>query len=473
MSMKHPQHWRSLHLGDVGTWSGGGTPSKLNAAFWTDGTIPWVSPKDMKVFRLVQAEDHITAAAIEGSATKIVPQDSVLMVVRSGILAHSFPVAVCATPVTLNQDMKALTPDEGVDAVFIAYFLVSSGSRIIRECAKNGTTVASIEFAALKGVSIGIPPLQEQRDIVAAIEAHFSRLDAAEQGLKRVQAKLKHARASVLKAAVEGRLVLTEAALARAEGRRYEPASALLARVLAERRARWAERGERGKYKEPVAPETEGLPELPEGWVWTSLDSLANVSGGFAKDAKNTDGRLVPYLRVANVQKGRLNLEDVRSILATEDRIQQLRLEVGDVLMNEGGDRDKLGRGWVWNGELPECIHQNHVFRARMWSKVFDSRYISHYANSQGDSYFMDQGKQTTNLASISMSRVKMLPVALPPAAEANRIVAEVDRRLSVLDQVEALVDRSLSRCASLRQSILKRAFEGRLVPPSAEVTPE
>jgi type I restriction enzyme S subunit len=161
------------------------------------------------------------------------------------------------------------------------FYRVQSQSFIDDMCSKlQGVVYPAIRPADVLGHAFLVPRLEDQRKIVAAIEAHFSRIDAAEQGLKRVQAKLKHARASVLKAAVEGRLAPTEAALARAEGRRYEPASALLARVLTERRARWAERGERGQYKEPVAPEPEGLPELPEGWVWASLDGLAYVGTG-------------------------------------------------------------------------------------------------------------------------------------------------------------------------------------------------
>ena len=313
-----------------------------------------------------------------------------------------------------------------------------------------------------------IAPLSEQGYIIASIETDFSRIDAAVVSLKRAKANVKRARASVLKAAVEGRLVPTEAALARAEGRDYEPASTLLTRFLTERRTRWAESGGRGKYKEPASPDIRGTSRLPEGWTWASMDALAHVVGGITKDSKQTSGRSVPYLRVANVQRGRLDLAEVKTIVAPEPKIEALRLEIGDILLNEGGDRDKLGRGWIWRGELPECIHQNHVFRARLWLRAFDSRYLSHYANTQGDSYFLDQGKQTTNLASISLSKVKALPIALPPAAEINRILAEVDRRLSVLDALDATLDANLARCAKLRQSILKRAFEGRLVRPGA-----
>lgn len=334
----------------------------------------------------------------------------------------------------------------------------------IEQAARTTAGIFKVSQGDLHAIRLMVPPLRVQERVVSVVETQFSRLDAATASLGRAKANLKRARASVLKAAVEGRLVPTEAALARSTHRDYEPASRVLARSLAARRAKWPESG-KGKFREPAAPEGIALTPLPEGWSWAALDGLAAIVCGIAKDSSQSNGRSVPYLRVANVQRGRLNLEEVKSIIAPDSKIDAIRLQVGDILLNEGGDRDKLGRGWVWNGEIPECIHQNHVFRARLWLEEIYPKYISHYANTQGDRYFADQGKQTTNLASISLSTVKALPVALPPIAEQERILAEVDRRLSVLDALELAVTANLTRCARLRQSILKRAFEGRLVP--------
>jgi type I restriction enzyme S subunit len=395
-----------------------------------------------------------------------------LVVEGNGSLSQLGRVAVWtgAIPGCVHQNhLIKVRPRTGVTSKWLLYWLLSPEGRSAIEAVGSSTSgLNTLSISKVEGLPVRLRPLAEQHRIIDAIETHFSRLDAAVASLTRAKANLKRARASVLKAAVEGRLVPTEAALARAEGREYEPASVLLARILAERKAAWAASGARGKYAEPVAPEMDDLPKLPEGWCWASMDAVAQVVGGITKDAKQTDGRLVPYLRVANVQRGRLDLTEIKTILATEQKIEALRLQPGDVLLNEGGDRDKLGRGWVWRGEIPECIHQNHVFRARLWSPVFDSRYLSHYANTEGDRYFLKEGKQTTNLASISLSKVKVLPVALPPVREIGRVLGEVDRRLSVLDALDATVDANLARCARLRQSILKRAFEGRLVPAEA-----
>ena len=321
----------------------------------------------------------------------------------------------------------------------------------------------------MSGITLPLAPLPEQRRIVAEIEKQFTRLDASVELLKRAQANLKRYRASVLKAACEGSLVPTEAELARAEGRDYEPAGVLLERILAERRARWeSQEKRRGKYKEPSAPDTSGLPELPEGWAWATLATISELKGGVTKGQRYRTGqtlREVPYLRVANVQRGYLNLKQLSMIETTEQTINLLRLVPGDVLFTEGGDRDKLGRGWIWRGEVDDCIHQNHIFRSRVFSNTVAPEMISWWGNSFGQDFFSRVGKQTTNLASINLSVLSQFPVPLPPLAEQQRIVAEVERRLSVIQQAEATVTASLARADRLRQSILKQAFSGQLVP--------
>lgn len=164
--------------------------------------------------------------------------------------------------------------------------------------------------------------------------------------------------------------------------------------------------------------------------------------GGIAKGQRRASGdtlQLVPYLRVANVQRGYLDLADVKQIEASAEEIAELRLVPGDVLFNEGGDRDKLGRGWVWNGELPLCIHQNHVFRARIRFGVLHPKLLSWYANTCGQQYFLEHGKQTTNLASINMTKLGALPVPVPPLREQARILEEVEKHLSDIDAGVAL----------------------------------
>ena len=204
MKQELPKNWESWRLADVGQWSGGGTPSSSHAAFW-NGDIPWVSPKDMKVSAITTTQDHITQAAVENSAAKLIPAQSVLFVARSGILAHSFPVATTRVPVTINQDLKAIAPIEVIEAEYLAWALRASEKQILGSCSKHGTTVHSIEMPALKDLRVPVPPLPEQRRIVAKVEELFTELEKGVDSLSAARAQLEAYRQSVLKDAFAGR----------------------------------------------------------------------------------------------------------------------------------------------------------------------------------------------------------------------------------------------------------------------------
>jgi len=358
----------------------------------------------------------------------------------------------------VNQHVCIIRPDGRLDPSFLRWHLASPLKQRLINSVESGATRQALTKEKILGFEVPLPSVSEQQAVVAEIEKQFSRLDEAVAGLQRVKANLKRYKAAVLKSAVAGRLVDTEADLARREGRDYETGAQLLQRILETRRRQWQGKG---KYKEPAAPDTTDLPELPEGWVWARLDSLAALKGGITVDSKRQDptARAVPYLRVANVQRGYLDLSEVKTINAPATDIAELRLQHGDILFNEGGDRDKLGRGWIWEGQLSDCIHQNHVFRARLVSGDILPRLVSWWGNSFGKDYFQREGKQTTNLASINLGKLSAFPVPLPPLPEQHRIVAEVDRLLSIAREAEAEVDANLRRAQGLRQAILQRAF--------------
>ncbi|TWH03142.1 type I restriction enzyme S subunit [Nocardioides sp. J9] len=171
--------WKRVRLKEVGTWYGGGTPSKSEPSFWTGGDVPWLSPKDMGPEVLKSTIDHVTDAAVTGSSTKLVPAGSVAIVTRSGILERTMPVALVPFATTMNQDMKAVVPRADIDARWIAWGLRAYERELLRETRKAGTTVASIEMPRFYDFELPLPALDEQRRIVAIIEDHISRLDAA------------------------------------------------------------------------------------------------------------------------------------------------------------------------------------------------------------------------------------------------------------------------------------------------------
>ncbi|WP_197940685.1 restriction endonuclease subunit S [Sphingomonas sp. HMP6] len=208
----------------------------------------------------------------------------------------------------------------------------------------------------------------------------------------------------------------------------------------------------------------EWLGEVPAHWTVAPLKYIARVQTGVAKgkDMQGRDSALVPYLRVANVQDGYLDLSDVAEIEMPLADIERYLLQVGDVLMNEGGDFDKLGRGDIWQGQVAPCIHQNHVFAVRptgvspKWLNTFTGSSFAQF-------YFMGRSKQSTNLASISSRNVMDLPVVVPPSGEqlalAQAVKSEVERLMSLIDQAET----AIALLAERRAALISAAVTGKI----------
>lgn len=296
--------------------------------------------------------------------------------------------------------------------------------------------------------------VDQQRHIVAEIEKQFSRLDEAVANLKRVKANLKRYKAAVLKTAVEGRLVETEAELARREGRSYETGEQLLQRILNTRRSQWKGRG---KYKEPTALDTTDLPELPEGWVWATVESLSmRVTDGVHKKPSYVD-QGIPFVTVKNLTAGDgISFDDLNYVTpeAHEEFCKRTHPERGDILITKDGT---LGVVRLIDTDRPFSVF---VSVALVKPVVYDlSRYLATAFESpvvQGQMVPKGSGLQHIHLEDL---RADCIP--MPPIAEQMRIVAEVDRRLSLLRQTEAQVDANLQRAELLRQSTLATAFRG------------
>ena len=375
-------------------------------------------------------------------------------------------VVIASVPLATNQGFKSFILSSGIDSNFVYYLLLRSKEEI--QALGVGTTFKEVSATKAATIPLPLPPLAEQRRIVAEIEKQFTRLDASVAALKRVQANLKRYRASVLKAACKGKLVPIEAELARSEGRDYEPADQLLERILLERRARWgAQEKRRGKYKEPAAPDPSDLPELPEGWVWVNLDQIVYLlEGGSAIAATNTPSSR-KVLRSSAVRNGFIDLNDYRYLPDDAIRASDPYIVSGDLLFTRlSGTLEYVGNCAVV-GELTgqKIEFPDRVFRGRCPSSVspyyiqicFSTRVLRESLEARA--------KSSAGHQRISLSDLREFCIPLPPLAEQFRIAAEVGRRLSVTQQAEATVEANLTRAERLRQSILKQAFSGKLVP--------
>ncbi len=445
---KIPSGWRWISIGEVGKIVTGNTPSTKDRANYGND-IPFVKPPELIDKGIRSAPDSLSTKGTQSA--RVLPAGAVLVSCIGGL----GKTGLAKVPIAFNQQINAVIFDERVLPEFGFYY-----AQTLKEwlySVASATTLPIVNKGKFQRAPFPLAPLSAQKRIVAEIEKQFSRLDEAVASLKRVKANLKRYKTAVLKAAVEGKLTEDW----RKAHPDVEPASELLKRILAERRAKW---NGKGNYREAKVPDTLELPPLPEGWVWARLDALASLKGGITvdKNRKSAHARMIPYLRVANVQRGYLDLAEIKKIDAPETDIKKLRLEHGDVLFTEGGDRDKLGRGWIWEGQLPECIHQNHVFRARLYSHDVSPKLISWWGNSFGQKYFMREGKQTTNLASVNLTKLSEFPLPVPPVPEQDLIVLEVEQRLSIVEAFDAVLGANLSRAERLRQTILHEAFIGK-----------
>ncbi len=328
----------------------------------------------------------------------------------------------------------------------------------------NQESMRNIGQESIRRIAVPLPPSAERDRIVGEIEKHFTRLDEAVATLKAVQAKLKRARASVLKAAVEGRLVPTEAELARAEGRSYEPASVLLERILAERRARWPE-GK--KYQPPAEHNVSGQHALPWGWAIASLSQLISepLRNGRSAPA-SPDGSGIRTLTLTAITQRRFTDANTKLTTATREEVGELWLEPGDLLIQRSNAPELVGTVALFSGPKHWAVFPDLLIRARVCELVRPSWVETVLRSARTRSYFRSRAQGIAgSMPKIDQDTVERALVPLPPASEQARIVAEVERRLSVIDSLERTVEETLTRCGRLRQSILKRAFEGKLVP--------
>jgi type I restriction enzyme S subunit len=367
------------------------------------------------------------------------------------------------------------------------YFVYAIQSPLIRKRIVEITTGVAqqkVSLGRFANLFLPIAPLSEQRRIVAKIEELFSDLDAGVAALERVRANVKRYRAAVLKAAVEGKLTADW----RAQHPDTEPASVLLDRILTERRRHWekdqlakfAQAGKQSpkgwqlKYKAPIraqnhtAQDEDGTAyDLPGGWTWASIDELAvHITKGSSPGWQGFDyvESGIPFVRSQNVRWGLLDLNELVYI-APAFNLSHMNsvINEGDVLLNLVGA--SVGRSAIASREVHGANSNQAVGIIRVASSSISNKLLMLFLLSPHLQNYIGDTKADVARANFNLDDVRPTPVPLPPTAEQEQIVAEVERRLSIVDEIEAQVEANLKRAARLRQGILKRAFEGRLVP--------
>ena len=455
--MELPEGWAWANTSEVCASVRDGTHDTPK---YFDEGIPLVTSKNLRNDRI----DFSTARNIS-------LEDHQQISIRSGVEDGDILFAMIGTignPVVVNEDREFSIKNIGlfkkneqiINSNYLKFWLSShSFQKILDDQALiKGTTQKFIPLANLRIFPVTLPPLNEQKRIVAKIEELRERSQKARSHLSAIPNLCDKFRQSVLAAAFRGDLTADW----REQNPDVEPASVLLERIRRDGQQRSIR-----KKTNLGELDLSTLPEIPETWKWEQLIKISGLLGGVTKGRK-FNGQVtvqVPYLRVANVQDGFLDLEEIKEIEVLPEDINKYRLEHGDILFTEGGDRDKLGRGTVWRNEIAGCIHQNHVYRSRLYSSEMLPEYVSLAAKSKyAKDYFFHNASQTVNLASINMTTLGKLPLPIPPTDEQKEICSIVYKLFEIAEIIKTNHSKLFHQLDQLDRSILAKAFRGELV---------
>ena len=382
-------------LGDICSIVSGTTPKSNRPEYW-DGDINWVTPAELNDDSdiIYESQRKITEQAVQDSSLKPFPAGTVLLSSRAPI----GKVAIAGVEMYCNQGFKNLICSNRIYNRYLYHFLKNSTEYL--NSLGRGATFKEISKSIVENIEIPLPPLDEQRRIAAVLDKVSGLIAKRREQLDKLDELVK---------------------------------------------ARFVE-----MFGDPVLN--------PMDWPTYHLADMADIVSGITKGRKTKEQNLieVPYMAVSNVKDGHIDWTTIKTILATQSEIDQYRLLPDDVLMTEGGDPDKLGRGAIIQKPLENCIHQNHIFRVRLNENVILPVYFAEFLQHQkAKQYFLRCAKQTTGIASINMTQLKELPTLVPPRALQKDFTNTVER----INKSKLTIQQSLDKLEVLKKALIQQYF--------------
>ena len=459
-----PKGWIQASLADVGILHCGQSPSVSDVNHEGNGT-PYVTGPDQW--------DGVTLTVDKWTTNpkRIVPDGCIFITVKGAGVGTLFAGVACA----IGRDVYAFEPVKTISRSFIEHSLRFNILEVLRHAKGD---IPGLSKSHILDHVTKFPPLNEQRRIVSKIEELFSDLDAGVAALKRAKANLKRYRAAVLKAAVEGKL--TEEW--RAKHPHAEPASKLLARILTERRQKWESdqlakfaaagkeppKGWKEKYVDPTPPDLTDESSIPDGWSWANVETICSdiVDCPHSTPAWTIDGKIC--VRTTEFRPGQLDLTDVRFVSEAtfHERIARLKPQPGDVIYSREGAI--LGIACIIPDGVELCLGQ----RMMLMRALCSGQFLMHVLNAPVTLSQVRKLAGGSASPHLNVADIKQFLIPLPPLAEQSEIAYEVELRFSVITAAGREIEHALVRAARLRQSILKQAFEGKLVPQDPDDEP-
>lgn len=457
-SQELPPGWAVARFDEIYDIIGGGTPSTKNKAYW-EGDIPWVSSSDILGPREIVPRRFITKEAVDNSATNLVPEGSIIVVTRVGL----GKVAIAPVPICFSQDSQALIPKiELIDTDYALYYL-SIATQEFKQVSR-GTTIEGVTKKQLASMTMPIPPLAEQRRIVAKIGLIFEYANQAEKNIILTKQKNAFFLPTILAAATTGELTCGWR-----RGRHLNNASNLIDRIGRERNEAWHQGS--GKvsaqhYPAPQNLESDDLPLLPIEWAWASLDQLVKegrpIVYGVIKPGPSIEGG-VPIVKVNNIVDGApINVSSLdRCSPERAGKFPRSTLSEGDLVISKDGS---IGRVGLVPKELTGGNVTQHVMKVTPHSLIHGP-YLMRALQSPFIQKWLRGRTKGVALQGVNVEDFRKIPIPIPPHEEQLEIARRLDALIDFSQDINSQVGRSLRRLKSTRQSVLIRAFEGKLVP--------
>jgi type I restriction enzyme, S subunit len=453
-SLNLPQNWIVAKLEDlVIKIVGGGTPSKQNSAYY-QGNIPWMSVKDMTTRRPQAMSDHITLEAVANSATKLIPPDTIIIATRMSlgkVVRVPFEVAI-------NQDLKALFLPKDIEKDFIEYWFLAEASHI--QSLGTGTTVKGIRLEVLQQLEVPLPPLNEQRRIVAKIDALKARSQRVKEELEAIPALLDQFRQSVLAAAFCGDLTADW----REKNPDVEPISERVQFIIEEN----SKKSNREKIRAERIQQEEWFftlkDEIPENWLELNfMDVTWLITCGVAKKPNYVE-RGIPFLSAQNAKPFKANLNDIRYI--SEEDFKKFTVggkpEKNDILYSRVGA--KFGEAAKVPFDFDFAIYVSLTLIKPVHSLI-ESDFLVAFLNSVHGLIQAQGGIWGSGIQNLNVENVRRYRIPLPPVSEQQEIISRVDALFKIADDIEQQYQEAKAYLDQLNQSILAKAFRGELVP--------
>lgn len=469
-----PYSWTQVRVSDAGVCITGNTPSTKDSSNYGGG-VPYIKPPQLNN-QIVSTGDE--SLSEKGAAlARVLPENSVLV----SCIGNLGRTALNTVPVAFNQQINAIVPNDAIFHKFLFYQAQSTEFRHQLEEKATATTISIVNKGNFEKILVNIAPLNEQKRIVAKIEELFSELDNGIAALKTAREQLKVYRQAVLKHAFEGKRT---AKWREENADKLESPEQLLARIEQEREARYQHQQEDweaaskegkkpGKPKKlatltpvPEAAKKE-FPQLPSGWSYIRLGNLIDepTYGTSAKCDYELGDQGV--LRIPNISMGRIDDSDLKYASFDKGEVDHLRLMEGDILtIRSNGSISLVGSCALINEKDTKHIFAGYLIRLRPNKKTVRSEYLlaamsSHFLRKQIEA----AAKSTSGVNNINSGELQNLILPLPSVDEQEELISELDSMLPMINSTEFEIDQQLAKAEILRQSILKKAFSGQLVP--------